>query len=75
MTAEILRVMLAGCLIAMYILAMLYLRRRSLSLGRFIAWGLLALFVPALGPFLVLLYKPGHPSSHPLPHPTRQRQL
>ena len=61
MTAETLRVLLAGCLVAMYILAMLSLRRRPLSLGRMIAWGFLALFVPALGPFLVILYKPaGH---------------
>ncbi len=73
MTAEILRVMLAVCLIAMYILAMLYLRRRRLSLGRFIAWSCLALFLPALGPFLVLLFAPGGPSRTRLPRLTRQR--
>jgi hypothetical protein len=59
MTAETLRLLLAGCLVAMYILAMLYLRRRPLSLGQFIAWGIFALFIPALGPFLVILNKPG----------------
>lgn len=62
MTAEILRVVLSVCLFAMYVLAMLYLRRRRLSLGQFIAWGLFALFVPALGPFLLLLTRPGEPS-------------
>ena len=50
--------LLAGCLVAMYILAMLCLRRRPLSLGRFIAWGVFALFIPAMGPFLVILNRP-----------------
>jgi len=63
MTAVTLRMLLAGCLVAMYILAMLCLRRRPLSLGRFIAWGMFALFVPALGPFLAIL---NSPSSHPV---------
>jgi hypothetical protein len=61
MVAETLRLVLAVFLIAMYILAMLSLRCRRLSLGRFIAWGCLALFVPAVGPFLVLLLRPGTP--------------
>ena len=42
----------------MYILAMLCLRRRPLSLGQFIAWGVFALFIPAMGPFLVILNRP-----------------
>lgn len=62
MTAEILRVMLAISLTAMYVLAMLYLRRRRLSLRQLLFWGLFALFVPALGPFLVLLLRPGEPA-------------
>ncbi len=70
MTAEILRVMLAVCLIAMYVLAMLYLRRRKLSLVQLIAWGLFALFVPALGPFLLLLSRPGEPAPRRLPSQT-----
>jgi hypothetical protein len=53
---------LAVCLLAMYVLAMLYLRRRRLSMAHFIAWGASALFVPALGPFLVLLLRPGSPA-------------
>lgn len=70
MTAEILRVVLAVCLIAMYVLAMLYLRRRKMSLAQFIAWGLFALFVPALGPFLLLLSRPGQAAPRPLVPPT-----
>jgi hypothetical protein len=61
MNAETLRLLLAIYLIAMYILAMLYLRRRDLNLGAYALWGLFALLVPALGPFLVLLSRPGGP--------------
>jgi uncharacterized membrane protein YjfL (UPF0719 family) len=61
MNAETIRVMLAGCLVAMYVLAMASLRRRPLSLGQLTAWGAFALFIPALGPFLVILTQPGDP--------------
>ncbi len=61
MTVETLRVLLVGCLLAMFILAMFYLRRRPLSLGQMIAWGFFALLLPALGPFLVILFRPGGP--------------
>jgi hypothetical protein len=59
MNAETLRLLLAGSLVAMYVLAMFDLRRRPLTLGQFTAWGLFALLVPALGPFLVILNRPG----------------
>jgi hypothetical protein len=59
MNAEVLRLLLAVSLIAMYVLAMLYLRRRILSLGANLFWGLFALCIPALGPFLVILTRPG----------------
>jgi hypothetical protein len=55
MTAEIVRLLLVGCLVAMDVLAMAALRRRKLTLGQFTAWGLFALAVPALGPFLAIL--------------------
>ena len=61
MNAGTLRLLLIGYLVATYLLAMLYLRRRPLTLGQFAAWGLFALFVPALGPFLVILSRPGGP--------------
>ncbi len=71
MTAEILRVMLAVCLLAMYIMAMLYLRRRRLSMGQLLAWGILALLLPALGPFLVLLFQPGEPAPRDISDPSK----
>lgn len=59
MNAGTLRLLLVMFLIAMYVLAMLSLRRRALTLGQFTAWGLFALLVPALGPFLVIVIRPG----------------
>ena len=61
MTAAILRLFLVATLIAMYLLAMAYLCRRPLTFGQYAAWGLFALLVPALGPFLVILSRPGGP--------------
>lgn len=59
MNAETLRLLLAGFLVAMYVLAMLYLRRQPLTFSQYTLWGLFALLVPALGPFLVILLQPG----------------
>ncbi len=59
MTAETLRTLLVGFLFAMYLLAILYLRRRPLTWAQFASWGLFALLVPALGPFLTILARPG----------------
>jgi hypothetical protein len=61
MNIETMRVLLAGCLAAMVVLAMFYLRRRPLSLGQMTFWMLFALLVPALGLFLVILSRPGSP--------------
>ena len=58
-------VLLVLCLVGMYVLAMLSLRRRDLSLGWYAFWGLLALLLPAVGPFLVLLLQPGKPPARP----------
>jgi hypothetical protein len=58
MTAETVRLLLVGCLLGLYVLAMFNLRRRSLTLAQIAAWGLLALLIPALGPFLVIVSRP-----------------
>ena len=60
MNTETLRLMLTGYLVAMFVLAILYLRRRPLTGIQFAAWGLFALLIPALGPFLVILARPGN---------------
>ena len=73
MNVETMRLLLAGSLVAMYVLAMFYLRRRPLTLGQFTAWGLFALFIPALGPFLTILNRPGCPRRRHLSHPIKRR--
>lgn len=56
--AEILRFCLAFTITAMALLAIAALRQRRLSLAAFTWWGLLAVCLPLVGPFLVLLW--GH---------------
>ena len=48
--------------LGMALIAAFYLRRRSLSLTQYLAWGMLLVFVPFLGPFLVILLRPGRPA-------------
>ena len=59
MNAETLRLLLAGILVAMVVLARLTLRRQPLTFSQYTLWGLFALLAPALGPFLVILLQPG----------------
>ena len=59
MNSEMLRLLLTGTLIAMYLLAMLSVRCQSSTISQYTLWGLFALLVPALGPFLVILLQPG----------------
>jgi len=58
---DILRFLLAVCLVGMALLAFLYLRRRHLTTAESLAWGLLIVFVPLLGPFMVIVLRPGRP--------------
>ncbi|NOY98233.1 MAG: hypothetical protein GXP40_03375 [Chloroflexi bacterium] len=62
MNAEILRSLLVVYLVAAYVMAILYLRRRRLSFGEYTFWGLFALLVPVVGPFLVIFSQPGRGS-------------
>jgi len=67
MTPEFLRYALFGGFFAMLALSMFFLRERELSTRQYILWGLLAVVVPLLGPYLVILSKPGtqRKQSHP----------
>jgi len=62
MTPETIRIMLLSYLIIQFLLAIFYLRGRNLSFGEYTLWGLLALLIPALGPFLVIVSRPGQRS-------------
>lgn len=59
----IMRVLLALCLVGMAMIAALYLRQRRLSWTAYLGWGLILVLVPLLGPFLVILHKPGEKNS------------
>lgn len=58
-TPETMRVLLAACIVGMALLALLSMRRRNLTSAEIIGWGLLIILVPLLGPFLVIVIKPG----------------
>jgi hypothetical protein len=53
------RLFLLTGVILMALLAILYLYRKNLTMAAFIGWGLLALLIPVLGPFLVISSRPG----------------
>jgi hypothetical protein len=59
MTVETLRTIFLVFLIAEFLLAIFYLRRCQLQFCAYTLWGLFALLVPVLGPFLVILSRPG----------------
>lgn len=71
LTRETMRILILVCLILMALIAVFFLRTRRMSLTAYISWGLLALFVPLLGPFLVILSCPG--TSFPQPHKRKSR--
>ena len=62
MTIETLRIIFLLYLIAAFVLAIFYLRRCQLSFSEYALWGIFALVVPVLGPFLVILARPGSKS-------------
>ena len=59
MSTQVLQYLLIGCLVGMALLAAFYLRGRRLSLMGYLAWGLVAVLIPAIGPFVVILAHPG----------------
>jgi len=46
-------------LLGMLLLSAFYLRGRRLSFSEYIAWGLLTVLLPLLGPFLAVFSRPG----------------
>jgi hypothetical protein len=59
MSTQILQYLLVGCMVGMALLAVFYLLGRRLTLIGYLAWGLVALLIPAVGPFIVILAHPG----------------
>ena len=61
LSPDVMYLLLFLAALGMVLIAAFYLRRRSLPLPNYLAWGVLLVFVPFLGPFLVILLRPGRP--------------
>jgi hypothetical protein len=59
MNAEALILLLVAFLVTIYLVAVFYLSRRSMSKLAYVFWGIFALLLPAFGPFFVIAYRPG----------------
>lgn len=75
MTASVIKLSLEIFLAAMATLALLFLRTRRLSFTAYALWGLLAIMVPALGPFLVIAARPGRRGPTPRRGARRKRRV
>jgi len=62
LTPQVMLLLLFMAALGMALIAAFYLRRRSLPLPHSLAWGMLLVFIPFLGPFLVILLRPGRPA-------------
>ena len=58
-TDGVIRIILLVDIAAMALLSLFYLRQRRMDWISFCCWGLLALLVPVLGPFIVIANRPG----------------
>ena len=56
----IIRVLIILDIVSMALLAIFYLRKRRLTWWKFFGWGLLALMLPLVGPFLTIFLRPGN---------------
>lgn len=59
LSPESMRVLLIISMLGVALIAALYLRRRRLPLTGYLWWGALLLFLPILGPLLVIAAAPG----------------
>lgn len=59
LTAAVIRSLLVIDMAGMALLALFFLRHRRMSWVSYCRWGLLAVGVPVLGPFLVIARRPG----------------
>lgn len=59
LSPDFVRILLYLTLLGMALIAGMYLRTRSLSPSAYFGYGLVILLLPLLGPFLVILSRPG----------------
>ena len=61
MDVNVVHLLLVLFIFSMFFIALAYLSRQRLSFSQFALWGLAALLIPVLGPFLVITLRPGRP--------------
>lgn len=66
---DLLRLLLLLTVIGMATLALFYLRQRRMPPLDALAWVLLALLIPVLGPILVIAMRPGRPAPRNISRP------
>jgi hypothetical protein len=57
--ALVMQAILMVSILAMAVLALVYLQRRQMPWATYCFWGLVAITLPVLGPFLVIAARPG----------------
>jgi hypothetical protein len=75
MTVPLIKLLLEIFLVSMASAALLFLRTRRLSSASYALWGLLAIMLPALGPFLVIAARPGRRGPTPRRGARRGRRV
>ncbi|HEY9075559.1 MAG TPA: hypothetical protein VIO61_03375 [Anaerolineaceae bacterium] len=59
MNADGVRLMLGITLMLLALMAVFYLRQRSMAWWEYLLWGMVAVFIPLIGPFVVMIIRPG----------------
>ena len=59
LTPDAMRASLVISVLGMALLAAFFLRKRQLTTPEYLGWGLIIVLLPLLGPFLVILHRPG----------------
>lgn len=62
--AGVIRTILIVDIVILSLLALIYLLQRRMHWTSFFGWGLLAVLVPVLGPFMVIARRPGEWDPH-----------
>ena len=65
LSPNLMRLLLLICMLSMVVLAAFYLRRRGLSTMAYVLWGLAAILIPIVGPFMVIWMRPGSHHTQP----------
>lgn len=74
-TAGVIRIVLLVDMGAMALFALFYLMQRQMTWMGYCCWSLLAILLPVLGPFLVIVNRPGEWNPDAFPSSQLRRQV